>query len=161
MPHATPVVRIKGLPGIRFNAQPRINKIAAAITSKEMDMRIGIAGILASKYTPKGVAKRDPTSSHRKENQSMSLQTCGINRILASTSRIRTIGTTWIGGSTRDMLVTATIAKPKPLYPLMMPAVKTERKVTISVTRSRPNQFKEFTPLKKLAKKTKISQLKR
>jgi predicted alpha/beta-hydrolase family hydrolase len=80
-----------------------------------MDMRIGPAGVIASRYTPKGVAKRAPMSNQRRENQSMSLQTCGINRILAITSRIRTVGTTWTGGRTIDMLVTATIAKPKPL----------------------------------------------
>ena len=48
MPHATPVVGVNGLPGIRFHAQPRNNRIAA--TSWEMDIRIGSAGMLASRY---------------------------------------------------------------------------------------------------------------
>jgi len=80
----------------------------------------------------------------------MSLQTCGINRILARTSSIRTRGTTWTGGSTSDMLVTATMAKPKPLYPRIMPAIKTEAMVTIHVKRSRPSQFNVYIPPVKL-----------
>ena len=80
-----------------------------------MDMRIDSAGILASRYAPKGVAKSDPASNQRKEYQSMSFHTCGTKRMLAITSRIRTRGTTRAGGITSDMVVTATIANPKPL----------------------------------------------
>lgn len=115
MPHATPVVRINGLPGIRFHAQPRNSRIAATSTSRDMDIRIGSAGMLASRYTPKGVARSDPASNQRKEYQSMSLQTCGTRLMLAITSRMRTRGTTRAGGITSEILVTATIAKPKPL----------------------------------------------
>jgi hypothetical protein len=115
MPHAIPVERISGLPGIRLHAHPHKSKIAATSTNREMDMRIDSAGTLASRYTPIGVAKRDPASNQRKECQSISLQTCGTNLILARTSRIRTRGTTWTGGSTNDILVTETIANPKPL----------------------------------------------
>jgi hypothetical protein len=139
MAHATPVPKISSdisPPPLvedpeRFyrsaenkRAHPYKSKIAAVSTNAEMEMRIVSSGIFASRYTPNGVAKRDPANSQRKECQSISLQTCGTNFRLARTSRIRTSGTTWTGGSTSDMLVTATIANPKPLYPLMMPATK-------------------------------------
>ena len=127
IPQANPVIRINITPGIRFQANPRKSKIDAMNTMREMDMRIGAGGTVASRYTPKGMPTKDPKSSQRKEYQSMSFRTCGTRRKLASTSKISTVGTTWAGGSTSDILVTATIANPKPLYPRMIPAPKTAR----------------------------------
>ena len=145
-PHANPVIRIKMIPGMRFHANPRKSKIEAMSTIREIDIRIGAGGTVASKYTPKGMPTKDPNSSQRKEYQSISFRTCGTRRRLASTSKISTVGTTWAGGSTSDILVTATIANPKPLYPRMIPAPKTAMIATIKGPNSTLNPFKTLNP---------------
>ena len=147
IPHANPVIRIKIMPGMRFQANPRMSEIEAIRTIREMDMRMGAGGMVASKYTPKGMPTKDPMSNQRKEYQSISLRTCGTKRKLASTSSTSTVGTTWIGGSTSDMLVTATMANPKPLYPRMIPATKTATIETNKDSSSTLNPFKTFNPL--------------
>jgi hypothetical protein len=143
-PQATPVDRINGLPGILRQAQPLKSKIAAISTKAEINMRMGSAGIVARKYTPTGIAKKEPMSSQRRENQSIFFQTCAISLKLANTSRMSTTGTTWAGANTSDMLVTATMAKPNPLYPLIIPAMNTAAQIIISVKRSVPNKIKEL-----------------
>jgi len=109
-------------------------------------MRMGAGGMAASKDTPKGMPTTDPMSNQRRERQSISFQTCGNNRILASTSRISTVGTTTEGASTSDILVTATIANPKPLYPRMIPARKTAAIETIKAPSSIFKAFKKSNP---------------
>ena len=147
IPHANPVNRIKIMPGMRFQANPRMSKIEARRTSREMDVRIGAGGMVASKYTPMGMPTKDPMSNQRKEYQSISFRTCGSKCKLASTSSTSTVGTTWTGGSTSDMLVTATMAKPKPLYPRMIPAPKTATIDTIKDPSSTLNPFKSLSPI--------------
>jgi hypothetical protein len=147
MPHANPVIRIKIMPGMRFQENPRMSKIEAIRTIREINMRMGAGGIVASKYTPKGMPTKDPSSNQRKEYQSISFRTCGTKRKLARTSSTSTVGTTWAGGSTSDILVTATMANPKPLYPRMIPAPKTATIETINDPSSTLNPFKTLSPL--------------
>jgi hypothetical protein len=52
----------------------------------------GATGIFAGRYTPEDMAKRKTASSQCREYRSMSFRTGGTNRILARTSRIRTLG---------------------------------------------------------------------